>query len=158
MGNDYQLELGRRLRAIRDMQGRTLQDVERDSDGRWKAVVVGSWERGDRAISVAKLERLARFYGVPIWELLPSTTPQGDPVTDVTDDGLRIDLTALDPEADGTLGAISRYAQRVQIHRGDYNGRQLTIRAADVEAIADACGVTVIDLVDELVTVAALQR
>jgi transcriptional regulator with XRE-family HTH domain len=53
--NEYQKRLGARLRAIRQQQGLTLQQVEEMSEGRWKAVVVGSYERGDRAVSVAKL-------------------------------------------------------------------------------------------------------
>src|SRR5581483_9670629 len=63
--------LGVRLRAIRTQQHLSLQGVERNSDGRWKAVVVGSYERGDRAISVHRLAELAEFYGVPLAELLP---------------------------------------------------------------------------------------
>src|ERR687890_717777 len=50
--NEYQKRLGARLRAIRQQQGLTLQQVEEMSEGRWKAVVVGSYERGDRAVSV----------------------------------------------------------------------------------------------------------
>jgi len=48
-----------------------LQRVEQRSGGRWKAVVVGSYERGDRAVTVQKLAELARFYGVPMSELVP---------------------------------------------------------------------------------------
>ena len=52
-------------------QGLSLHGVEEKSEGRWKAVVVGSYERGDRAVTVAKLAELAEFYGVPVAELLP---------------------------------------------------------------------------------------
>src|SRR3712207_5315318 len=69
--SDYQRRLGSRLRAIRQQQGLTLQQVEEISSGKWKAVVVGSYERGDRAVSVAKLAELSEFYNVPVSELLP---------------------------------------------------------------------------------------
>ena len=71
MASDYARALGSRLRAIRQQQGLSLQGVEEKSDGRWKAVVIGSYERGDRAVTVAKLAELAEFYGVPVAELLP---------------------------------------------------------------------------------------
>src|SRR5690606_7926326 len=66
-----------KLRAIRTQQGLSLHGVEEKSQGRWKAVVVGSYERGDRAVTVQRLAELADFYGVPVQELLPGTTPGG---------------------------------------------------------------------------------
>ena len=39
-------------------------------------MVVGSYERGDRFVTVQKLAELAEFYGVPVSELLPGdSTP-----------------------------------------------------------------------------------
>ena len=76
MSNDYARTLGARLRAIRQQQKLSLQGVEEKSGGAWKAVVVGSYERGDRAITVAKLASLAAFYGVPVVELLPEGASQ----------------------------------------------------------------------------------
>src|SRR5438874_654166 len=77
MASDYARALGARLRAIRTQQGLSLHGVEEKSQGRWKAVVVGSYERGDRAVTVQRLAELADFYGVPVQELLPGTTPGG---------------------------------------------------------------------------------
>src|SRR6201990_1356893 len=71
MAQNYAKALGIRLRAMRQQQGLSLQGVEEKSDGQWKAVVVGSYERGDRAVTVQRLSELADFYGVPISELLP---------------------------------------------------------------------------------------
>src|SRR6202011_5211798 len=71
MPSEYAKTLGARLRAIRTQQGLSLHGVEEKSRGRWKAVVVGSYERGDRAVTVQKLAELADFYGVPVSELLP---------------------------------------------------------------------------------------
>ena len=70
----YAKALGTRLRAIRMQQHLSLHGVERKSGGKWKAVVVGSYERGDRAVSVQRLAELADFYGVPVSDLLPRTT------------------------------------------------------------------------------------
>src|SRR5207344_3148755 len=85
MSQDYAHALGARLRAIRAQQGLSLHGVEEKSEGRWKAVVVGSYERGDRAVTVAKLAELADFYGVPVAELLPEgRVPSGsEPATKI---------------------------------------------------------------------------
>ena len=43
MPSEYAKSLGARLRSIRQQQGLSLQGVEEKSNGRWKAVVVGSY-------------------------------------------------------------------------------------------------------------------
>src|SRR5918992_1655682 len=68
---DYPRALGERLRNIRVQKGMSLQDVQEASSGKWKAAVVGAYERGDRNVTVARLAELAAFYGVPVTELLP---------------------------------------------------------------------------------------
>jgi transcriptional regulator with XRE-family HTH domain len=148
---DYQQELGDRLRSIRNQQGLTLQDVEQRSEGRWKAVVVGSYERGDRAISVSKLAALAAFYGVPVSELLPTPADAMEqPRAQGTAERVVLDLTVLDPDAPGLLGTVARYARRIQLDRGDYNGRVLTLRADDVRAVSAATGHTVDEVLEAL--------
>jgi transcriptional regulator with XRE-family HTH domain len=61
-------EVQKNLREIRKSKGLTLHKVEALSNGLHKAVVVGSYERGNRSISVDKLISLAEFYEVPISE------------------------------------------------------------------------------------------
>src|ERR1700729_1543076 len=69
----YATELGHRLREIRQQQGLSLHGVQAKSGDRWKAVVIGSYERGDRSITAHRLAELADFYGVPMARLLPGT-------------------------------------------------------------------------------------
>ncbi|HEX2027868.1 MAG TPA: transcriptional regulator [Nitriliruptorales bacterium] len=148
---DYQRRLGERLRAIRNQQGLTLQQVEERSGGHWKAVVVGAYERGDRAISAAKLADLASFYGVPIGELLPE--PARPEVVDDTAGGdvkVIVDLTRLEEEVTPDLAPVSRYVSNIQLQRGDYNGRVLTLRGDDVRALAVVLGISVDELVERL--------
>ena len=76
MTTDYARALGSRLRAIRTQQGLSLHGVEEKSQGRWKAVVVGSYERGDRAVTVQRLAELADFYGVPVASCCPGAAPR----------------------------------------------------------------------------------
>ena len=58
----YAAALGQRLRTARARTGLSLGGVEEKSRGRWKAVVVGSWERGDRAMTPERLMELAEFH------------------------------------------------------------------------------------------------
>ncbi|MDT7554336.1 MAG: hypothetical protein QOI16_2872, partial [Pseudonocardiales bacterium] len=69
--SDYATALGDKLRAVRRQQGLTLRGVEQKSGGRWHAAAVGTYERGERAISVDKLAELLDFYGVPVVDCFP---------------------------------------------------------------------------------------
>src|SRR5438477_5608470 len=71
MAGGYARRVGERLRAIRKQKGLSLQEVEASSQQEFKASVLGAYERGERAISVPRLQRLARFYNVPVDQLLP---------------------------------------------------------------------------------------
>ena len=67
----YSRLVGERLRSIRLQKNMSLGDVEQRSGEEFKASVLGAYERGERAISVPRLERLAKFYDVGIDQLLP---------------------------------------------------------------------------------------
>src|SRR6266852_3764184 len=71
MSPGYAAQVGERLRKIRRQQGLSLQAVEATSHREFKASVLGAYERGERIISVLRLQRLARFFGVPVDQLLP---------------------------------------------------------------------------------------
>lgn len=137
----YAQRLGERLRNVRQQQGLSLHDVESASHGRMKASVVGAYERGERAVSVSRLRSLAEFYRVPVTQLLPDAVSRPRPRG--AGAGLRIDLVRLDVLArpDAAPGVpeyaiIGRYLRAIQARRGDYNGRVLTMRGADVLALA----------------------
>lgn len=141
-----QRELGARLRSVRVQQELSLAQVEERSEGRWKAVVVGAYERGDRAVTIERLAELARFYGVPLTHLLP-TTP-GGPQVEQTAGGVALDLTRLRPEVDraDAIGAVARFADRICLLRGDHGGRVVTLRDADLRTLAMAAGLAPDDL------------
>lgn len=141
--------IGERLRNIRQQQGMSLADVQTKSNGRWKSVVVGAYERGDRTVSIARLAELARFYGVPLVDILPDTTPR-KAVSDAVEDGdaglpdpsgpVRLDLTRLQHPRSTETAAVARFARQVQRWRGDHNGKVLTLRGGDLSTIAIAIG------------------
>ena len=136
MSSEYAKQLGSKLRGIRQQQGLSLHGVEQKSQGgRWKAVVVGSYERGDRAVTVQKLAELADFYGVPVAELLPGRV------------AVPLRVRARGPRSSSTSSACSncpprrparsqRYAATIQSQRGDYNGKVLSIRQDDLRTLA----------------------
>src|SRR6195952_5850503 len=72
MPQNYAQRVGERLRSVRKQKRLSLQDVEASSGQEFKASVLGAYERGERAISVPRLQRLARFYTVPVDQLLPA--------------------------------------------------------------------------------------
>ena len=150
MATDYQKRLGARLRAIRQQQGLTLQQVEEVSGGRWKAVVVGSYERGDRAVSVAKLAELSEFYNVPVSELLPKEDLPAS-ATSAAASKIMLDLRKLSrADLDPELRPVSRFAHTIQLQRGDFNGNVLTIRGEDLRALSVIYGTDPEDLVIRL--------
>src|SRR4051794_24407754 len=150
----YSRKVGERLRAIRRQKRLSLQDVEAASELEFKASVLGAYERGERAISVPRLQRLARFYNVPVDQLLPrdlGASPtwdtgsdeidlraEGDPTRahENGDDRVTIDLTRLEEIEAPERDMLSRYLGMIQVQRQDFNGRVLTIRNEDLRAIA----------------------
>jgi transcriptional regulator with XRE-family HTH domain len=149
MPSDYAKTLGARLRAIRTQQGLSLHGVEERSRGRWKAVVVGSYERGDRSVTVQKLAELAEFYGVPVSELLP-----GDAAASVLAPvpKLVIDLERMTTLPKEKAGPLARYVATIQSQRGDYNGRVLSIRQEDLRSLAVIYDRSPADLTEELIS------
>ena len=126
MTSDYASALGARLRAIRTQQGLSLHGVEKKSKGRWKAVVVGSYERGDRAVTVQKLAELADFYGVPVSELLPEGRAARRRTPGPED---RARPASGSSSCRRTRSARSPGTpQAIQSQRGDYNDKVLSIR------------------------------
>jgi transcriptional regulator with XRE-family HTH domain len=146
---DYAKALGGKLRAIRQQQGLSLHGVEQKSGGRWKAVVVGSYERGDRAVTVQRLAELADFYSVPISELLPDAATAAAAVEPPP--RLVLDLEKLQAIPADQAAPLARYTATIQSQRGDYNGRVLSIRQEDLRSLAVIYDETPTQLTEQLI-------
>jgi transcriptional regulator with XRE-family HTH domain len=137
----YAQRVGERLRAIRLQKGLSLHDVEQASSKEFKASVLGAYERGERSISVPRLQRLAIFYSVPVDQLLPRLA-EGEiildqaPVNATMGEGIRIDLQKLKGVSAPETEVLSRYLNMIQMSRGDFNGKVLTVRDVDIRALA----------------------
>ena len=130
--------MGERLRSIRRQRGFSLQDVQRVSEGEFKAAVLGAYERGERSLSVPRLHRLAGYYGVPVVQLLPP-----EPAAMVVDperETVTIDLARLG-DLDGPEGdMIERFLASIQMERQDFNGKVLTVRRDDLRQLTRMIG------------------
>lgn len=141
----YARLVGLRLRGVRRSQRHSLHDVEVASNKEFKASVLGAYERGERAISVPRLQRLARFYGVPVDQLLPPIDlTAGEPDIDLTVEsdrraparGITIDLIQLEAMTSQEATLLSRYVGMIRAQRANAAGTALTIRREDLNALA----------------------
>jgi transcriptional regulator with XRE-family HTH domain len=157
----YAQAVGARLRTMRKQMRLSLQAVEAMSEQEFKASVLGAYERGERAISVPRLQRLAKLYDVPVDQLLPpddvvatrwgaaGSTEEVAPLSarraiqaGSGADKVAIDLTKLHTVSGPERDLLRRFLSMIQVHRQDFIGRMITIRAEDVRAIACLFGVT----------------
>ena len=110
--------------------------------------MLGAYERGDRILTVPRLQRLARFYGVKVDELLsqPEIDLRDSPRDgDAGDRGREDALLTIDMGRLRELGAVEwrplqRYATTVERARGGTPAPLLTLRSADLDAIAKMYG------------------
>ena len=144
--------VGERLRAIRRQKGLSLHDVEARSSLEFKASVLGAYERGERAISVPRLLRLAEIYEVPADQLLPRDFDAEISLVESSGGSVdqqgtfAIDLVRLHDVDDPDAQIISRFASSIQLERQDFNGRMLTIRRSDLRVLAACMGRSLEDL------------
>ena len=127
--------ISRRLRHIRQQQGLTLKQVEIRSRGKWKAVVLGSYERGVRSISLVKAQQLCDFYGVPLVSLF--SEPESQEIGNF-ERGLLLDLRALRQQLDNPdrfTHQIFDVAHWIASLRDDWNGEVLSLRKSDHEML-----------------------
>jgi transcriptional regulator with XRE-family HTH domain len=157
----YIRAVGARLRVVRNQLGLSLQAVEATSSQEFKASVLGAYERGERAVSVSRLQRLAKLYGVSVDQLLPNESdatrwwmskdaessgaaPPERPAALPwqNSDTVTIDLTRLRDVSGPERDLIRRFVSMIQVQRQDFNGQLITIRSSDVRAIACLFGMT----------------
>ncbi|HUC37977.1 MAG TPA: transcriptional regulator [Acidimicrobiales bacterium] len=163
----YARAVGSRLRAVRKQMRLSLQAVEAMSDQEFKASVLGAYERGERAISVPRLQRLAKLYDVPVDQLLPQDdnadrwaaqgadgegngSTEGESPGRVRrqlrpwdgDEKVTVDLSKLNAVSGPERDLLRRFLSMIQVQRQDFNGRMITIRGEDIRAIACLFGVT----------------
>ena len=122
------------LRAIRKQKGMTPKDVEIASNGRWKAVVIGSYERCDRALSLKKAINLAAFYQMPLDQLLGLENRESAPMN------RKITLDLRRVRESSTTGNnfqfLATFTNLLCAKRRDWNGEVLSLRDTDLTTLA----------------------
>lgn len=121
-----------KLRELRRRKGFTLEEFEKFTDGEVKAVVLGSYERGTRAISLARLQELANIYEVPLDYFF------AEPKISLKNERLTFDLRRIKirEDLDESIAGLRRYLSSIVAKRRDFNGEVLTLRESDNEILA----------------------
>jgi transcriptional regulator with XRE-family HTH domain len=122
------------LRAIRKQKGMTLKDVEIASNGRWKAVVIGSYERCDRALSLKKAINLAAFYQMPLDQLLGLENRESAPMNRK----ITLDLRRVRERSttSNNFQFLATFTNLLCAKRRDWNGEVLSLRDTDLTTLA----------------------
>ena len=136
----YTRAVGERLRNLRRQRGLSLLAVEEASNREFKASVLGAYERGERVISVLRLQRLAEFYRVPVDQVLPRVgtagAVNGSAADFVPQRPLTIDLTRLGATDSIEGQVIRRYINALLNQRSTVQGSSMCIRGDDLGVIA----------------------
>ena len=130
---DLSRAVGHILKNVRIQLGLSRENVEARSRGRFKSSALGSYERGERTLSLGRFCGLAELYGLlperVLAEALKKIAPEGrsEIVLDMRQ------LQSLDSEESRK---VMEFAYRVRTERGDYSGELVTLRAGDLEQLA----------------------
>jgi transcriptional regulator with XRE-family HTH domain len=136
----YALEVGARLRSVRRQKGLSLEAMEQRSTGEFRASILGAYERGQRRISVRRLQRLAQLYGVPIEHFLPRESHQlaGTTLQRIVQPARKrvaIDLARLSQAPGEERDVLQRYVTMIQVERQDFYGRVFRVRWEDLRIL-----------------------
>jgi len=131
------MRLGRALREIRLNRKWSLKDFEIASGSKIKDVVLGSYERGARSISVSKLSIIAQTYEIPISELFRESPIAVFPIFDAQ---MIIDLRklreTLQNHSSEIVKVLGKFTENIINLRKDWNGEVLSVRASDLTLIS----------------------
>lgn len=128
-----------RLRAIRRARSLSLNQVEELSSGSIKAVVLGSYERGSRNLTVKRALQIAQIYNVPINELFSAkrSSSSGDIPRMMLDiRALRREDSFVNEEELNRRSTLSQMLRSICEYRQDWNGEVITLRESDLATIS----------------------
>jgi transcriptional regulator with XRE-family HTH domain len=127
----------------------SLHDVQAASAGRWKAAVVGAYERGDRNVTVARLFELTEFYGVSVGEVFEApAVAEVAPAEVGARVVINVDRLELVPAVD--RDPIERLIRAIQSSRDISGEPTLTIRQDDLRTLALLYRVDTSELIERL--------
>jgi transcriptional regulator with XRE-family HTH domain len=127
--DDELLRFQRRLRAVREAQGLTLSQVAVLSSGAVSAIALGSYERGDRSMSAAKVLEIAKIYKIPVSELFEQ------PQKMVGNKRVVIDYRKLSNDDDPIAQLLLNVINKIASIRRDWNGELISLRESDIASL-----------------------
>ena len=134
-------EIAARLRSLRLSRNLTLAEVEIKSHKRLRAVALGSYERGDRSLSVSKAIELSGFYEVPLSYLLTGLSPTQSVEKEIVIDLRRIKaLSIVEEKTTPTQKILFSFILGIIKERQDFNGEILSLRKSDIEFLTITIG------------------
>lgn len=118
----------------------SLKQVEKLSKGRFKASIVGSYERGERSVLTYRLVELATLYGVSAASIIseagrPSSRRKYDPNA-----GIRIDVQRVSQIGKEGYRDLKTFIDSIKIARDDPTDTILTLRDHDLPQLSAALG------------------
>lgn len=147
--------VGALLREARRRQNLSLAVVAERSGNEFKASSLGAYERGDRAITIQRLHRLASVYGVSVEALLVRRPePDIDLVRLEGSDppGLVIDLSQFRTSSDPRAIAIMSFGAAIKGMRKESTSSIIVVRRSDTPILASLIGCDPVDLERRLAT------
>ena len=118
--------------------------------------MLGAYERGERAISVPRLQRLAVLYDVPVDQLLPDGMSGGTSSApprrrrETVPTRVAINLVEMKAASGEIAAALRRFVATIEVERQDFNGQVLTVRSDDLRVIGATLGLNVEEIIEKL--------
>ena len=128
--------LNTRMRLIRESRHLTLVQAAKLSKGQISAIALGSYERGDRAVSAGKLITIANLYEVPISDLFEA------PRNFMPEERISIDIRRILTTSNPAAQKITEVLRNIARMRGDWNGEVISLRGQDVNNFQVFTGLT----------------
>jgi transcriptional regulator with XRE-family HTH domain len=133
-------DIANRLRTLRKARGWSLGDVEKVSRGAIKAVVLGSYERSDRSLSVSRAIQLADLYSVPLVHLLCGSDDKRNCEPEfnriMIDLRRAASLPTTNPAGNERVRIFTTCIRWIASLRSDWNGEVMSLRRSDVATLA----------------------
>ena len=130
-------QVGARLRSIRRSRSLSLKEVEDLSQGELRAVVLGSYERGSRNLTIKRAIEIAKIYNIPVAEILSEKSAS----LTTARPRLMLDIRVLQRVIvrDSEISAetlLSQFLRKIVEDRQDWNGEIITLRESDLGNIS----------------------
>jgi transcriptional regulator with XRE-family HTH domain len=136
--------IGDALRSLRRARRLSLEEVARQSGYEFKASALGAYERGERLVSVRRLQQLAAIYGVRPDAVLAGATPDEIDLTQPersTRAGLVLELGRFVDSDEPEARAIMQFAGAIKAMRSEPTYSVLVIRRSDELPLAALIGI-----------------